>query len=39
MMTRIGTRKLHHLIKSDLEREDIKCGRDKLGAILKHEGC
>jgi transposase InsO family protein len=38
MMTRIGTRKLHHLIKPALDREGIKCGRDKLGAILKHEG-
>jgi putative transposase len=38
MMTRIGTRKLHFLIKPALDREGIKCGRDKLGAILKHEG-
>jgi putative transposase len=38
MMTRIGTRKLHHLIKPALDREGIKCGRDKLGAILKQEG-
>jgi transposase InsO family protein len=38
MMTRIGTRKLHYLIKPSLEREGIKCGRDKLFAILKHEG-
>ena len=38
MMTRIGTRKLHFLIKPALEQEGIKCGRDKLGAILKHEG-
>ena len=37
-MTRIGTRKLHYLIKPAFEREGIKCGRDKLGAILKHEG-
>ena len=37
-MTRIGTRKLHYLIKPALEKEGIKCGRDKLGAILKHEG-
>jgi len=38
MMARIGTRKLHHLIKPALDREGIKCGRDKLGAIFKHEG-
>jgi putative transposase len=38
MMTRIGTRKLHYLIKPSLESEAIKCGRDKLFAILKHEG-
>jgi len=37
-MTRIGTRKLYYLIKPALEQESIKCGRDKLGAILKHEG-
>ena len=38
MMTRIGTRKLHYLIKPSLDREGIKCGRDKLDAILRHEG-
>jgi transposase InsO family protein len=38
MLTRIGTRKLHYLIKPALEREGIKCGRDKLNALLKHEG-
>jgi putative transposase len=37
-MTRIGTRKLQFLIKPALEREGIKCGRDKLHAILRHEG-
>lgn len=37
-MTRIGTKKLHFLIKPALEREGIKCGRDKLHAILRHEG-
>jgi transposase InsO family protein len=38
MMTRIGTRKLHFLIKPALDQQGIKCGRDKLNAILKHEG-
>ncbi|MGA2405635.1 MAG: IS3 family transposase [Bacteroidales bacterium] len=38
MMTRIGTRKLYYLIKPSLEREGIKCGRDKLFALLKYEG-
>ncbi len=37
-MTRIGTKKLHFIIKPTLEREGIKCGRDKLHAILRHEG-
>jgi putative transposase len=37
-MTRIGTRKLHFLITPELVKEGIKCGRDKLGDILRHEG-
>jgi putative transposase len=37
-MTRIGTKKIYFLIKPDLDRMDIKCGRDKLNAILKNEG-
>ena len=38
MMTRIGTRKLHYLIKPSLNKMGIKCGRDRLFAILKYEG-
>ena len=37
-MTRIGTRKLHYLIKPSLDKVGIKCGRDRLFAILKYEG-
>ena len=38
MMTRIGTRKLHYLIKPSLDKIGIRCGRDRLNAILKFEG-
>jgi transposase InsO family protein len=37
-MTRIGTRKLHYLIKPYLDKMGIKCGDDRLFAILKIEG-
>lgn len=37
-MTRIGTRKLHYLIKPSLDKVGIKCGRDRLFTILKFEG-
>lgn len=37
-MTRVGTRKTYFLIKADLERLGIKCGRDKLHDILRSEG-
>jgi putative transposase len=37
-MTRVGTKKTYFLIKPDLERFGIKCGRDKLHAILRSEG-
>jgi putative transposase len=38
MMTRLGTRKLHYLIKPSLDKMGIRCGRDRLFAILKFEG-
>ncbi len=38
MLTRIGTKKLLFLINPFLKKEGIKCGRDKLHAILRHEG-
>jgi len=37
-MTRIGTKKTYHLIKPELDRLYIKCGRDKLDDILRSEG-
>jgi len=37
-MTRVGTKKTHHLIKPELVKLDIKCGRDKLNDILRSEG-
>lgn len=36
-MPRLGTRKLYYLIKSDLDRLQIKIGRDALFAFLKAE--
>ena len=37
-MTRVGTKKTYRLIKPELVRLDIKCGRDKLNDILRSEG-
>lgn len=37
-MPRLGTRKLYHLLQPVLEEEGIKCGRDKLFALLGREG-
>jgi transposase InsO family protein len=37
-MTRVGTKKIYFLIKQDLDMMGIKCGRDKLHAILRSEG-
>jgi len=36
-MPRIGTRKLHHLVKDELEIRDIKMGRDALFNYLRKE--
>lgn len=36
-MTRLGTRKLHYLIKPALDQNGIKCGRDRLFDILRQE--
>ena len=36
-MPRIGTRKLYYLLKEDLDRLQIKIGRDALFAYLKTE--
>ena len=35
---RSGTRKVHHLIKEDLQRRNVKCGRDKLFEIMRYYG-
>lgn len=35
LLHRLGTRKLHHLIKSELESKLLKCGRDKLFSYLR----
>jgi len=37
-MTRVGTKKTYFLIKPELDRSGIKCGRDKLHDILRSEG-
>ena len=38
LLPKIGTRKLHHLLKDELREEQIKFGRDKLFALLREEG-
>ena len=37
-MPRIGTRKLHHLLKDQLEQQQVKLGRDGLFTLLRKEG-
>lgn len=37
-MTRVGTKKTYFLIKPELDRSGIKCGRDNLHDILRSEG-
>ena len=36
-MPRIGTRKIHHILKEDFQAKGIKLGRDKLFEILRKE--
>lgn len=38
LLPRTGTRKLHYLIKLDLESQGIKFGRDKLFALMRYYG-
>ena len=38
LLPRIGTRKIHYLIKEDLQRQDLKCGRDKLFSLMRYYG-
>lgn len=37
LLPRLGGKKLHHLIKEELECAEIKCGRDKLFDYLREE--
>jgi transposase InsO family protein len=37
-MPRLGTRKLHHLIKARIKSSHLKMGRDRLFTLLRHEG-
>jgi len=37
-LPRLGTRKLHHLLKENFLREDISIGRDRLFDLLREEG-
>ena len=37
LLYRLGTRKLHYLIKDELESRCLKCGRDKLFRYLREE--
>lgn len=36
LLPRVGTRKLHSLIREELRHEGLKCGRDKLFSVLRH---
>ena len=38
LLYRIGTRKLHYLLKDALKMQELKCGRDKLFKYLREEG-
>jgi putative transposase len=37
-MPRIGTRKLHYILKEEFSNQELKIGRDKLFTILRKEG-
>lgn len=37
LLCRLGTRKLHHILKSDFESKNLKCGRDKLFTYLRKQ--
>ena len=37
LLSRVGTRKIHHLISSTLKDRNIRFGRDKLFSLLRHE--
>ncbi len=38
LLPRVGTRKIHHLIKTDLETQELKFGRDKLFRLMQKQG-
>jgi len=38
LLPRIGTRKIHYLIKDELQRKNLKCGRDKLFVLMQYYG-
>lgn len=38
VLPRIGTRKVHYLITDSLQRAGLKCGRDKLFALMRQYG-
>ena len=38
LLPRIGTRKIYYLIKGDLRRQQLKCGRDQLFALMRLYG-
>lgn len=38
LLPRIGTRKIHYLIKEDLQCQTLKCGRDQLFSLMRYYG-
>jgi putative transposase len=38
LLPRLGTRKIHYLIKDDLQKQGLKCGRDKLFMLMRYYG-
>jgi putative transposase len=38
LLPRVGTRKLYRLMKSQMDTEGLKCGRDKLFDVLREKG-
>jgi putative transposase len=38
LLPRVGTRKIHYLIKTALQEQSLKFGRDKLFALMRHYG-
>lgn len=38
LLPRLGTRKIHYLIKKDLQKQNLKFGRDKLFTLMQYYG-